>query len=124
MRVEARSVYRMVLRYTNPNADAFVGEVTVSPIGGYGGEQPAGGEGATAAGAGAGGAGGGVGDTQTHQVLLSSTGEANPTFVTVSGDKGIYAVPFDLEAGDWTVAVKIVNDDPAAEEILVVCIIQ
>ncbi len=54
------------------------------------------------------------------QFRLSPTGEANPQFVTVSGDKGIYAVPFDLDPGTWTVAVKIVNDDPEAREILVV----
>lgn len=84
MEVESRSVYRMVLRYTNPNAESFIGEVTVSPSGGYGGAAgdsagaPAdGGEGAAQGGEGAadGGAGAGVppagaGDTQTHQVSL------------------------------------------------------
>ncbi len=40
--------------------------------------------------------------------------------MTVSGDKGIYASPFDLEPGTWTTAVKINNDDPGAQEILVV----
>ena len=40
--------------------------------------------------------------------------------MTVSGDKGIYASPFDLEPGTWTTAVKINNEDPMAQEILVV----
>jgi hypothetical protein len=50
---------------------------------------------------------------------LQPTG-GEPQFVTVSGDKGIYASPFDLEPGTWTTAVKINNDDPGAQEILVV----
>ncbi len=54
------------------------------------------------------------------EVLLNPTQEANPQFVTVSGGKGIYTLPFDLEAGDWTVAVKIDNSDPQAKEVLVV----
>jgi hypothetical protein len=40
--------------------------------------------------------------------------------LTVSGDKGVYASPFDLEPGTWTTSIKINNDDPAAQEILVV----
>jgi len=38
----------------------------------------------------------------------------------VSGEKGIYASPFDLVPGTWTVRVKIPNDDPNAQEVLVV----
>lgn len=53
------------------------------------------------------------------QVLLQPTG-GDPQLVTVSGDKGIYASPFDLEPGTWTTAVKISNEDPLAQEILVV----
>lgn len=69
--VTAPSVYRMVLRYTNPNPNDFIGEVTVSPLGGYGGPAGEGageggeaGEGDPAAAAG----GAYAGDTQTHQV--------------------------------------------------------
>ena len=57
--------------------------------------------------------------TLSFQVLLQPTG-GDPQLVTVSGDKGIYASPFDLEPGIWTTAVKINNEDPMAQEILVV----
>ena len=43
-----------------------------------------------------------------------------PAFVTVSGDKGIYASPFDLIPGVWPTSVKIENSEPDAKEILVV----
>jgi len=52
----------MVLRYTNPNAEAFVGEVTVSPAGGYG--ATGGGGGGVAGEA----AGASPGNTVTHKV--------------------------------------------------------
>ena len=99
----------MVLRYSNPNPVPIVGEVTVTPTSPAisGGELDQEGERAS------------LGDAVTHQVLLNPTG-GEPEFVTVSGDKGIYASPFDLEPGQWTVSVKIPNDDPEAEDILVV----
>ena len=56
----------------------------------------------------------------TSQVLFPPTPDGEPAFVTVSGDKGIYAWPFDLPQGDWTVSTKIENNDPDSEEILVV----
>ena len=131
--IERSSVYRMVIRYTNPNPEPYVGEVSVVRSDGQGDAHP-----------------------QAHQVmkkcskmtsqiycwgltnflgihwpnayfgcavnfqvLLQPTG-GEPQFVTVSGDKGIYASPFDLEPGTWTTGVKINNDDPGAQEILVV----
>ena len=54
----------------------------------------------------------------THNVLLQPTG-GQPAFVTVSGDKGIYASPFDLQPGKYITAVNIPNTDPEAEEVLV-----
>ncbi len=98
------SAYRIVLRYLNPNPEAVVGEVTVA----QNKTSKPGAEVLTE-----------FGDT-THAVLLPPTGPLDPQFVTVSGDKGIYAAPFDLEQGRWSVAVKIPNDDPMAQEILVV----
>ena len=83
----------MVLRYTNPNPTPFVGEVSML-------KQD------------------GTGDEVAHQVLLPPTG-GQPQLVTVSGDKGIYASPFDLEPATWTTSVKINNDDPMADEVLV-----
>ena len=52
-------------------------------------------------------------------MLFPPTPDGEPAFVTVSGDKGIYAWPFDLPNGDWTVSTKIENSDPNSEEILV-----
>ena len=52
-------------------------------------------------------------------MLLKSTGD-QPEFLTVSGDKGIYASLYDLEPGRWTVSVKIPNEDRDAQEVLVV----
>jgi len=95
----------MVLRYSNPNSDNFVGEVTVSPAGGGGAVLP---EDQTQS-----------GNTVTHKFLLQPT-SGNPEFLTVSGEKGIYSSLFDLEPGQWTVAVKIDNNDPQSEDILVV----
>lgn len=60
-----------------------------------------------------------AGDATTHKVLLAPTG-SDPQFITVSGDKGIYASLFDLDPGQWTVAVKIVNEQPPENEVMVV----
>lgn len=96
--VTSPSVYRVILRYTNPNSESKLGEVSLV----------ANGEGRVA-------------EPQTHHVLLPPTG-GQPAFVTVSGDKGIYASPFDLAPGQWTTSIKIKNDGPDDQDVLVVTI--
>ena len=87
------SAYRMLLRYSNPNPTPILGEVRVDNK-----EDPS--------------------ISIAHKVLLPPTG-GQPAFAVVSGDKGIYASPFDLPQGEYTVAVEVPSD-PEAEEVLVV----
>jgi laminin alpha 3/5 len=101
--VTSPSVYNMVLRYSNPNPTPIIGEITMESAGGGSLES---------------GESDGAGTSLAHQVLLPPTG-GQPSFVTVSGDKGIYASPFDLSPGQYTTAVKIPNTDTEAEDILV-----
>ena len=113
----------MVLRYINPNPDSYIGEITVFPEG-RSAAAPAAEDGEGEVGSGPEVAEGAAppqqkGEGQTYQVLLLPTDRNIPEFVTVSGDKGIFASPFDLEPGRWTVSVKIENNDPMAEEVLV-----
>ena len=90
--LDTASVYRMVLRYTNPNPTPIIAEVRVEGI-----DDPS--------------------ISIAHKVLLPPTGE-NPAFARVSGDKGIYPSIFDLPSGRYTVAVDV-PADPTAEEVLV-----
>jgi laminin alpha 3/5 len=108
--VTSPSVYRLIYRYQNPNPTASIGEITVMPAeGGHGG----GGENS-------GMEGPPIGAPQTHKVNFPPTTDGQPSFVTVSGKNGIYASPFDLGKGQWTVSTKLENSDPEAEEILLV----
>ena len=91
--LDTASVYRMVLKYTNPNPTPIVGEVRVEGI-----DDPS--------------------ISIAHKVLLPPTGDSQPAFARVSGDKGIYPSIFDLPSGRYTVAVEV-PADPTAEEVLV-----
>ena len=94
--VTSPSDYRLVYRYHNPNPTAVVGEVTVMPA-----SDPASDGGGEAAGV----TPATGGQPQTHKVLFQPTSASGPAFITVSGEKNIYPVPFDLSPGRWQVNV-------------------
>lgn len=73
------SVYRVVLRYVNPNPFNVAGVITVTP------DNPSDNE-------------------QTFDVLFKST--RDPAFVTVSGAKGNSPSPFVMNPGNWYVHIK------------------
>ncbi len=88
--LKSRSVYRMVLRYINPNEEPLIGEITVLPAGAAAGAAAgagagegegvgaAAGDGAGDAGPGAAGAGDGYkGSTTAHEVGVPSVRDVN-----------------------------------------------
>ena len=51
--------------------------------------------------------------------LVTNSWQSSPALVAQFRLIGIYAAPFDLQPGEWTVSVKLPNEDPMAGEILV-----
>lgn len=88
-------------RYTNPNPVPILGEIKMESDSEATESEDA-----------------GTGISVTHKVLLPPTGN-QPAFVTVSGERGIYASPFDLKPDSYTTSVKIPNADPQNAEVLV-----
>ena len=89
------SLYQMVLRYQNPNNVPVSGTVRMSKS-----------DMSDEAGA------------IVHKFALDPT-SGDPSLLTVSGETGIYASPFDQEPGQWTVSISIDNNDGENEEVLV-----
>ncbi|XP_075229000.1 laminin subunit alpha [Lycorma delicatula] len=77
--VNKPSLYRLVLRYVNPNNVSVIGKITITP------ENPADAE-------------------QNFQVLFKPTRQ--PAFVTVSGPTGGIPSPIVMDPGLWTVSIK------------------
>jgi hypothetical protein len=90
------STYNTVIRYQNPNPNPLIGTVSIYPLG-----QPESTE------------------AQIHQVLLEPSPGGDPAFVTVSGEAGVYPSPFELDASQWTVSLKIENREATALPLLV-----
>lgn len=76
--IEKPSLYRMILRYVNPNEETVMAKVKLSPENSHDAEQ-------------------------TYLVRLEPTRE--PQFVTVAGPSGNLPTPFILNPGMWTASI-------------------
>ena len=77
--IEKPSLYRMILRYVNPNDETILAKVTLSP------ENPNDAE-------------------QSYLVRMEPTRE--PKIVTVAGPSGNLPTPFILNPGSWTAGIS------------------
>ena len=99
------SLYRVVMRYRNPNESPVTGTVRMTKMEEGGGDS--------------GPSDGGGGHSISHPFVLEPTLGSEPAFATVSGEAGIYPSPYELDPGMWTVALDIESSDPENQEILV-----
>ncbi|KAL7292410.1 hypothetical protein TKK_0013999 [Trichogramma kaykai] len=79
--IQKSSLYRMVLRYVNPNSEPILGSVTITPDSHTEAEQH-------------------------FEVQFKPTGKS-PTFVTVAGAQGLLASVMVMNPGHWAVTIGI-----------------
>lgn len=73
------SVYRMVLRYKNPNPEAIMGAITITP------DNP---------------------NDIEQNFLVQFKPSREPVFTTVSGASGSIPSPLVMNPGHWSVSIK------------------
>lgn len=78
--IQKPSLYRMVLRYVNPNDESVLGKITITP------DNPS-------------------DEIQHYQVVLKPS--PTPVFVTVSGAMSALPSPLVMNPGQWSVSIMI-----------------
>lgn len=74
------SLYRMVIRFVNPNNHTVIGNIRVTP------DNP---------------------NDNEQLIKVQFRNTSKPTFVTVSGESGNTPRPFVLNPGRWTVGINV-----------------
>lgn len=77
--IHKSSLYRMVLRYINPNNEAILGKITITP------DNPS---------------------EIEQEFLVQLKPTTNPSFVTVAGPQGTFPSSMVMDPGQWTIRIS------------------